>query len=119
MPAKSDCSLLIDVGNTFLKWGLFRPSKDGLARDHRVESGHALLEEVTALPALFARLPVPASIVISNVAGTRVRAATIRMLEVWPGRARALLAGAAGEAVRRHQPLPQSGAAGQRPLGGA
>ena len=84
MPAKSNCSLLIDVGNTFLKWGLFRPSADGLARDHRVESGHALLEEVTALPALFARLPVPASIVISNVAGSRVRAATIRMLEIWP-----------------------------------
>lgn len=79
-----DFTLLIDVGNTFLKWGLFRPSNGGLARDNRVESGHALLEEITALPAQFAKLPTPARIVLSNVAGTRVRATTIRMLEVWP-----------------------------------
>jgi type III pantothenate kinase len=79
-----DYTLLIDVGNTFLKWGLFRPSTGGLARENRVESGHALLEEITALPAQFAKLPAPTRIVISNVAGTRVRATTIRMLEVWP-----------------------------------
>jgi type III pantothenate kinase len=76
--------LLIDVGNTFLKWGLFRPTADGTARENRVESGHALLEEITALPAQFSKLPTPARIIISNVAGTRVRANTIRMLEVWP-----------------------------------
>ena len=79
-----DYSLLIDIGNTFLKWGIFLPSVDGTAREHRVESGHALLEEITALPAQLAKLPTPTKIVISNVAGTRVRANTIRMLEVWP-----------------------------------
>jgi type III pantothenate kinase len=84
MPTTRDYTLLIDVGNTFLKWGLFLPSADGTARENRVESGHALLEEITALPAQFAKLPTPSKIVISNVAGTRVRVTTIRMLEVWP-----------------------------------
>ncbi|MCC7327085.1 MAG: type III pantothenate kinase [Burkholderiales bacterium] len=84
MSSARACNLLIDVGNTFLKWGLFRTSVDGAAHENRIESGHALLEEITALPAQFAKLPTPASIVISNVAGTRVRATTIRMLEVWP-----------------------------------
>jgi type III pantothenate kinase len=76
--------LLIDVGNTFLKWGLFQPTPDGTARDNRVESGHALLEEITMLPRQFAKLPTPERIVISNVAGTRIRAITMRLLEVWP-----------------------------------
>ncbi len=84
MPTSRDYILLIDVGNTFLKWGLFRPSHEGTARENRVESGHALLEEITALPAQLTKLPTPSRIVISNVAGTRVRATTIRMLEVWP-----------------------------------
>ena len=48
MPMQRDFSLLIDVGNTFLKWGLFRPSAHGTARENRVESGHALHEEITA-----------------------------------------------------------------------
>jgi type III pantothenate kinase len=77
-------TLLIDIGNTFLKWGLFRPTEGGNAHDNRVESGHALLEEITALPAQFGKLPTPAKIVISNVAGTRIRATAIRVLEVWP-----------------------------------
>ncbi|MFO1303389.1 MAG: type III pantothenate kinase [Burkholderiales bacterium] len=84
MPTSRDYILLIDVGNTFLKWGLFRPSREGTARENRVESGHALLEEIMTLPAQLTRLPTPSRIVISNVAGTRVRATTIRMLEVWP-----------------------------------
>lgn len=77
-------TLLIDVGNTFLKWGLFRPTAGGQAHDNRVETGHALHEEITALPAQFAKLPTPGRIVISNVAGTRIRAAVIRVLETWP-----------------------------------
>lgn len=85
MPASRAHLLLIDIGNTFLKWGLFRPSTQGSARDHRVESGHALLEEIPALRAQLARAAIPAAIVISNVAGTRARAATIRLLEAWPG----------------------------------
>ncbi|MEP7061310.1 MAG: type III pantothenate kinase [Betaproteobacteria bacterium] len=84
MPAARDFHLLIDIGNTFLKWGLFQPSANGRAREFRVESGHALLEEISPLQLQFSKLPVPASIVVSNVAGTRVRAATIRLLEVWP-----------------------------------
>jgi type III pantothenate kinase len=85
MATDRDFDLLIDIGNTFLKWGLFRPGREGGARGNRVESGHALLEEISLLTRQFAKLPVPARIVISNVAGTRVRAATIRLLEVWPG----------------------------------
>ncbi len=85
MPLSRDYYLLIDIGNTFLKWGLFKPSPGGLARDHRVESGHALHDEISRLPREFSKLPVPARIVISNVAGVRVRANTIRLLEVWPG----------------------------------
>src|SRR6185503_9631757 len=85
MSAPREFDLLIDIGNTFLKWGLFQPSHEGGARENRVESGHALLEEISLLPRQFSKLPVPSKIVISNVAGTRVRAATIRLLEVWPG----------------------------------
>ena len=84
MIPERDFILLVDIGNTFLKWGVFRPSDNGTARENRVESGHALLEEITALPAQLIKLPTPTRIVISNVAGTRVRANTIRMLEVWP-----------------------------------
>jgi type III pantothenate kinase len=84
MPAKREYTLLIDIGNTFLKWGLFTPTANGTARENRIESGHALLDEITALPVPFAKLPTPSKIVVSNVAGSRVRASTIRMLEVWP-----------------------------------
>ena len=81
MPAYN---LLIDIGNTFLKWGLFRSGSAGNARETRLESGHVLLEEMPSLAAQFAKIPVPAHIVISNVAGTRVRSTMIRVLEVWP-----------------------------------
>jgi len=81
MPAYN---LLIDIGNTFLKWGLFRSGSTGIARDNRLESGHVLLEEMPSLAAQFAKIPVPRQIVISNVAGTRVRSTMIRVLEVWP-----------------------------------
>jgi len=81
MPAYN---LLIDIGNTFLKWGLFRSGSAGNARENRLESGHVLLEEMPSLAAQFAKIPVPAQIVISNVAGTRVRSTMIRVLEVWP-----------------------------------
>ena len=82
--APREFSLLIDVGNTFLKWGLFRANADGGARENRVESGHALHDEIMALPAQFGKLPTPGRIVISNVAGTRIRSSVIRILEVWP-----------------------------------
>ena len=34
--AERDFHLLIDVGNTFLKWGLFLPSATGGARENRL-----------------------------------------------------------------------------------
>ena len=117
--AQREFSLLIDVGNTFLKWGLFRADPDGGARENRVESGHALHDEIMALPAQFAKLPTPSKIVISNVAGTRIRSATIRVLEVWPDAPTPYWLVPQDDAMRRHQQLPQSGAAGQRPLGRA
>ena len=76
--------LLIDIGNTFLKWGLFRTGTSGSARENRLESGHVLLEEIPALAAQFTKFRSPAQIVISNVAGTRVRSTMIRVIEVWP-----------------------------------
>jgi len=76
-------NLLIDIGNTFLKWGLFRTPSPGGARENRLESGHVLLEELPGLTAQFAKFRAPAQIVISNVAGTRVRSTMIRVLEVW------------------------------------
>jgi len=82
--ARSEFDLLIDIGNTFLKWGLFRARAGGEARENRLESGHVLLEEIAGLAAQFAKFPTPAQIVISNVAGTRVRSTIIRVLETWP-----------------------------------
>ena len=79
-----DYELLIDIGNTFLKWGLFRTHGPGEARENRLESGHVLLEEIAGLAAQFSKFPAPSRIVISNVAGTRERATAIRVLEVWP-----------------------------------
>ncbi len=81
---KPDYDLLIDIGNTFLKWGLFLAHARGEARENRLESGHLLLEEIAGLAAQFAKFPTPAQIVISNVAGTRVRSTMIRVLETWP-----------------------------------
>jgi type III pantothenate kinase len=76
--------LLIDIGNTFLKWGLFRARERGSARENRLESDHVLLEEIPALAAQFSKFRAPEQIIISNVAGTRVRSTMIRVLEVWP-----------------------------------
>jgi type III pantothenate kinase len=81
---KPNYDLLIDIGNTFLKWGLFRAHGRGEAKANRLESGHVLLEEIAGLAAQFAKFGTPAQIVISNVAGTRVRATMIRVLETWP-----------------------------------
>src|SRR5450432_1908959 len=83
MTQTRDYELLIDIGNTFLKWGLFRTSSEGEARENRLESGHVLLEEIAGLATQFGKFRAPARIVISNVAGTRVRATVIRVLEAW------------------------------------
>lgn len=97
MPAYN---LLIDIGNTFLKWGIFRARSPGSARDNRLEYGHVLLEEIPSLAAQFSKMPTPAQVVISNVAGTRVRSTMIRVLEVWP------------DAPQPHWVIPQERACG-------
>jgi type III pantothenate kinase len=77
-------NLLIDIGNTFVKWGRYRAAAAGPAADHCLESGHALLAEIPELAAVWRRLRAPERVLISNVAGTRVRATIIRVLEIWP-----------------------------------
>lgn len=77
-------NLLVDIGNTFVKWGRYKAHSNAAAHASCLESGHALLEEITALALQLRKHPAPAQIVISNVAGTRVRAAMLRLLEIWP-----------------------------------
>ena len=76
--------LLIDIGNTFVKWGRYRAGAKGVAADNCLDSGHLLLAEVPELAAGWRRLRAPERIVISNVAGTPVRASMLSCLEVWP-----------------------------------
>ena len=96
--------LLIDVGNTFLKWGRYstpvcvesdRPVEPGpehepfvqavhrTSIEHCVAQGRVLLAEIPILAIDWRELPRPSLIVISNVAGTRVRNPLLRALEVW------------------------------------
>src|SRR5512141_1998015 len=77
-------NLLVDIGNTFVKWGRYKAHSSASAHECCLESGHALLEEITALALQLRKHPAPAQIVISNVAGTRVRATMLRLLEIWP-----------------------------------
>jgi type III pantothenate kinase len=76
-------NLLIDVGNTFVKWGRYKVAGNGSADDNVIESGHCLLAELPDLAVLWKRHPAPHSTVISNVAGTRARSTLIRVLEIW------------------------------------
>ena len=41
--------LLIDIGNTFVKWGRYRLANGGRAADNCLESGHAMLDEISDL----------------------------------------------------------------------
>jgi len=77
-------NLLVDIGNTFVKWGRYRAQSAASAHECCLESGHALLEEIPTLALQLRKHPAPAQIVISNVAGTRVRATMLRLLEIWP-----------------------------------
>ncbi|HVF65242.1 MAG TPA: type III pantothenate kinase [Casimicrobiaceae bacterium] len=81
--ANKNTTLLVDIGNTFLKWGLFERDGDGLAFEHRLDSGHVLLDETTGLARVFTKFAMPSQIVISNVAGIRMRGMVGRLLEVW------------------------------------
>ncbi len=82
--ATTPYNLLVDIGNTFVKWGRYRATAEVSAADNCLESGHALLAEIPELAGAWRRLPAPHRVVISNVAGIRARATMIRVLEVWP-----------------------------------
>ena len=77
-------NLLVDIGNTFVKWGRYKVHSSASAHESLLDYGHALLEEIPALAAQLRKHPAPTLIVISNVAGTRVRATMLRLLEIWP-----------------------------------
>ncbi len=79
--------LLIDIGNTFLKWGTYsRPSPQtrGLAQDKMIAFGRVLLEEISMVTKEWRRQPTPEHVVISNVAGTGIVNPVLRALEIWP-----------------------------------
>ena len=78
-------NLLIDIGNTFVKWGRYRAGRRGLRGGELPRVGPCCCAPRSPeLAAAWRRLRAPAHIVISNVAGTRVRASMLRCLEVWP-----------------------------------
>ncbi len=81
--------LLIDCGNTFLKWGRYQPRR--LSRKAWPASNAS--NSTGYCSTKFDRLPVfgvvtnhLSKIVISSVAGTRVRNPILRALEAWPRR---------------------------------
>ncbi|MGD9945276.1 MAG: type III pantothenate kinase [Burkholderiaceae bacterium] len=78
--------LLIDIGNTFLKWGTYTASTQArsLANEKQQAFGRVLLDEISMVTSEWRRQPAPARIVISNVAGTAVVNPVLRALEVWP-----------------------------------
>ena len=78
--------LLIDVGNTFLKWGRYQPPEDGVrsAFANCAIHGRVLLAETPILAVEWRAQPCPSFVVISSVAGTRIRNPLMRALEVWP-----------------------------------
>ena len=78
--------LLIDVGNTFLKWGRYQPAEDGprAALANCATHGRVLLAEIPILAIEWRMQPCPSVVVISSVAGTRLRNPLMRALEVWP-----------------------------------
>ena len=93
-------NLLIDIGNTFVKWGRYSitpaagtagstdvpavaPAR-GWAHDNCIEYGTTLLDEIPSLVGTFRRSPAPRHTVISNVAGTKVRNTLMHVLEIWP-----------------------------------
>jgi type III pantothenate kinase len=79
--------LLVDVGNTFVKWGRYAPPSvpgaNALGRDHLLEYDRVLLDEIQSLTSYWKDLPAPSKIVVSNVAGTRLRNPLLRAFESW------------------------------------
>lgn len=84
--------LLIDIGNTFLKWGRYAPDPgaapdgepDRPAAERCTAYGRVLLEEIPSLGDDWATHPLPGSILVSTVAGTRMRNLLLRAIERWP-----------------------------------
>jgi type III pantothenate kinase len=79
--------MLIDIGNTFLKWGTYGHAAAhgrSLALDRLQAFGRVLHDEIPMVMAEWRRMPVPERIVIANVAGTRVVNPVMRALEIWP-----------------------------------
>jgi type III pantothenate kinase len=79
--------LLIDIGNTFLKWGTYGnapPEGRALAQDRAQLFGRVLHEEIPTVMSEWKRLATPQQIVIANVAGTQIVNPVLRALEVWP-----------------------------------
>ncbi len=92
-------NLLIDVGNTFVKWGRYKivpppapagaagaPAvpEQGWAHDNCLEYGTTLLDEIPSVVGTFRRSPAPRHTVVSNVAGTKLRNTLMHVLEIWP-----------------------------------
>lgn len=79
--------LLIDIGNTFLKWGFYRkrpPGEHVLAQEQLVHFGRVLHDEIPTVMAKWRSFAAPSRIVVSNVAGTLIRNPLMRALEIWP-----------------------------------
>ena len=77
-------TLLIDIGNTFVKWSRHALEAGRSPEDSMVAHGRVLIDEVAHLADGFREHAAPDLVVISNVAGTRVRNPLLRALEVWP-----------------------------------
>lgn len=92
--------LLLDIGNSRCKWA-------------RVEAGrrtaHGALDnaEIDTLKQVFACLPVPACILVSNVAGAAIEARLRALLSVWPTEATFIVARAFQCGVRNGYTHPE------------
>lgn len=70
--------LAIDCGNTRVKWGLREPRESGWRA-----LGAVPLADIAQLDADWSSLPIPAQVVIANVAGERARKALLGPLARW------------------------------------
>lgn len=82
-------TLLIDIGNTFVKWSRHALVADAGPEASATGGGRVLLDEIPDLGDEFRTQAPPHLVVVSNVAGTRVRNPLLRALEVWPAFANA------------------------------
>ena len=79
----SPYDLLIDIGNTFVKWGRYGIGH-ATAEAAVIDSERRLIDEIPSMGPVFATYPPPRNIVISNVAGTKIRNPLMRAIELWP-----------------------------------